>query len=231
MANAAPARDAERVSARPLRILNVAEAPRGRTRVSPSARGLAASDLSLTPCAECDGRCCFMRIVVSTVDALRVSRALAVPLLSHLQAVPWSRELTTTYAWPFKLDDGGRHVFTFRRTPGGGCVHLAADGRCGAYADRPSNCRLYPFVLEDERGVIPAGSQEHCPVQWLQNDELRGSLAADVARYREQRELDVQVVRFWNRGRRARSLAALAAWLEDHVAAELGLGGVAPTRS
>jgi Fe-S-cluster containining protein len=181
---------------RPLRILNVAEAPAGARRVSPQARGVAAADLSLTPCDECEARCCHMRVVVSLPYALRRSRLLDVDLLQS-------------------------HVLSFRRDAGR-CPHLIG-ARCDIYADRPANCRLFPFVVDDGHGVLAGGTQQHCPVQWLQDEELRASVAADTTRYREDRALELAIVRFWNRGRRTRTLPRLLAWLDEHVAEQLGL--------
>lgn len=205
-----------------LRILNVSEAPAGRRSVS-----LPGVELSVEPCARCDARCCRMRAVVSTVEALRIAAHRGVGLLHHVAAVPFTRELTTLYAWPFKLDDGGRHVFVLRRDTGA-CVHLEG-ARCGVYDLRPANCRLFPFVIDDDGDVLRAGSQERCPTQWLQDDDTRATVARDVARYREDRALELAVVRFWNRGRRERTLAGLVEWLEETVRAEVGrLGADAP---
>ena len=117
-------------------------------------------------------------------------------------------------------------MFQFRRGETGHCVHLVRPGsttsRCGIYELRAANCRLYPFTLEDELGLIPAGSQEHCPVQWLQDEGVRERAAEDVQRYRDDQQLDRAIVRFWNRGRRARSLPGFVDWLTGHVAGELG---------
>lgn len=208
-----------------LRILNVVEAPAEVARISPATGALPVASFAKEPCLECDSRCCRMRVVVNVVEALRISAALGLPLSSFVDVAPHTPDLTTTYAWPFKLDDG-RHVFLFRRGATGHCVHLARPGsttsRCGIYELRAANCRLYPFTLEDEIGRIPAGSQEHCPVQWLQDEGTRARAADDVRRYREDQQLDRAIVRFWNRGRRTRSLAVFVDWLTGHVAGELG---------
>lgn len=166
-----------------------------------------------------------MRVVVSVVDALRIAHRSAMPLLDFVVPITHAPDLGLFYAWPFKLNDG-RHVFLFRRDDGH-CVHLrnpgGADSGCGIYAHRAANCRLYPFVIDDGRGILPGGSQIHCPTQWLQDPELRASLGVDAARYRADRAVEMQIVRFWNRGRRDRTLDVFVDWLCNHVAQQLDL--------
>ncbi len=205
-----------------LRVLNVAEAP-----AFAAERGAPADEAPLfsrEPCRFCDSRCCSMRIVVSVVDALRIGRHVSMSILDFVQPMPHAPDLGTFYAWPFKLNTG-RHVFLFRRDDGH-CVHLdTADGqrRCGIYEQRAANCRLYPFVIDDGHGRLPGGTQNHCPTQWLQDDLLRTSIAEDARRYREDRAVELEIVRFWNRGRRDRTIEVFAEWLEGHVAPQLPL--------
>lgn len=206
----------------PLRVLNVVTAPEGQKRfVTP--QGVT---LSTSPCSECPSRCCQMRIVVSTIDAVRLARPLRLPVAFSVEVKPWNATDGLVYAWPFKLDEGGRFVLHLRRERGY-CTHLVRPGqptsRCGVYAIRPSICRLYPFVVEDHGETLGFGSQNHCPVQWLADDAVRAGLERDVAAWREDRALDLEVVRFWNRGRRARTRERLFSFLEQEVARELGL--------
>lgn len=44
------------------------------------------------------------------------------------------------------VDDEGRRELRFER---GACVFLAADGKCGVYSARPTQCRTFPFWPEN----------------------------------------------------------------------------------
>jgi Fe-S-cluster containining protein len=200
-----------------VKILNIAEGTGDRP------------GFSTNPCARCDARCCAMRPVISAVEAALVARHLSRPLMDVVRLVRWYPSAGTLLAWPFKLDVDGetaRHTFTFRQRDGR-CALLDTalfDGRggCGVYEARPSNCRLFPFDLEDERGRVRVGHTAHCPTQWLQDDDTRAGAARDLARYREMRAVDLAAMRLWNKGKRERSVERFSTWLTETVAPQLG---------
>jgi Fe-S-cluster containining protein len=199
-----------------VRILNVMEAPAGRTRIPDEGM----PSFSTTPCEHCEARCCSMQTTLSTVEVIRVARHTGRAPLELVEIRPYSRAVPTHLAWPFKLDGPvSRAVFSLRRTSGR--CGLVTEERCGVYEARPAICRIFPFHVEDERGRVGVGNTLNCPVQWLQTAELREGLARDVERYREDRARDLESVRFWNRGRRARSVEGLVGWLMEHVAEQL----------
>jgi Fe-S-cluster containining protein len=205
-------------------VLNVAEAPPGTAYVANRERGLPIADLSVDPCASCPSLCCSMLAIVSTVDAVHLAANTGQRLGEIVEAKTWHAQLGTLMGWPFKLD-GARAVLAFRRVDGA-CAQLVnagqVDSGCGVYEHRASICRLYPFDLEVDGERIRAGSQVHCGVQWLQNDALRARIASDLERYRQHRAIDLQIVRYWNRGARRRSEAGFLGFLGGPVAAELG---------
>jgi Fe-S-cluster containining protein len=206
------------------RILNVIDAPPGQHRRPAGSGPLPMAAFSTEPCSRCPSRCCERQVVLGTAEAIRVGFALGLRLRAFVEPMPWSPALGLLISWPFKLDDGGRTVLRFRRGPSG-CTHLVRPGtatsRCGIYGVRPSICRLYPFIIDDDGERIAVGGQEICPEQWMQNEQTRIDAGDAVARLRIDREHDRQIVLAWNRGRRARTFDGLLAFLEGHAAAAL----------
>ena len=206
------------------RILNVIEARPGQQRIAPKTGAMPVAGFSTEPCVRCPSRCCQRQAVLGTAEAMRIGFTLGLRLRSFVEPMPWTSAVGRLISWPFKLDDGGRHVLRFRRGPEG-CVHLVRPGeatsRCGIYSVRPSLCRLYPFIVDDEGERFAIGGQEICPEQWLQTAATREAAGQAIAQLRVDREHDRQIVLAWNKGRRARTFDALLAFLEGHAAAAL----------
>jgi Fe-S-cluster containining protein len=89
---------------------------------------------------ECTGcsECCKARGAYSHVYAAEREFTAMARLLKKRRA-DFDREFTT-------IDADGRRELRFER---GACVFLAADGRCGVYAARPTQCRTFPFWSEN----------------------------------------------------------------------------------
>jgi hypothetical protein len=94
--------------------------------------------------------------------------------------------------------------------------------RCGIYGVRPSLCRLYPFIVDDDGERLAIGGQEICPEQWLQTEATVAGVADAVDQLRIDREHDRQIVLAWNKGRRARNFDGLLTFLENEAATALG---------
>lgn len=47
-----------------------------------------------------------------------------------------------------------------RRTDAGEPCHFLHEGKCSVYAERPTGCRIYPFVLNEQRRMV---RDEDCP--------------------------------------------------------------------
>lgn len=94
----------------------------------------------------------------------------------------------------------------------GACVFLDSDERCTAYAARPGNCQLYPFVASfGRRGGIRrlrllAGTQ--CDHARDGQNDVHALRDADERRWAEHRSYLALISR-WNRRQRRRSLLRL----------------------
>jgi Fe-S-cluster containining protein len=118
-------------------------------------------------CNSCGDCCRQLRVALTHHDLWRLVRALDVEpgsLVSWLE--PDEVDFAAEAASFVTLPPGPRLMVLAHDR--GACRLLQEDGRCGAYAARPLDCRLYPFVLErdDERRVTrlsffdPAGCGE-----------------------------------------------------------------------
>ena len=90
----------------------------------------------------------------------------------------------------------------------GGCRLLRADGSCGAYAARPLDCRVYPFVLErdDERRVtrLALFDAQGCGERGAELESLEALEREDTGRWSALAEYGAVVAR-WNRLARHRA--------------------------
>jgi Fe-S-cluster containining protein len=108
-----------------------------------------------------------------------------------------------------------------------GCRLLGADDRCGAYAARPRDCQLYPFVLERNERREPVRLRLFDPAGCGDTATPPESFAslerADAERWDELAAYHALVAR-WNRlaahrrrfGHRARTARDFLAFLLDH---------------
>jgi Fe-S-cluster containining protein len=123
-------------------------------------------------CTGC-GRCCHdLRLQLSVAEALAwLAAGREVQVLS--QAVPWPEDAAAP-------DAPTAHLLA-RSTPGrsgelpvrwlitlaahheGPCPNLLPDLRCGAYASRPSVCRIYPAEISPFKPTLP--SHKGCPTE------------------------------------------------------------------
>jgi Fe-S-cluster containining protein len=207
------------------RILNVVQSTSSTQRIEAGDGPLPMAAFSTEPCSRCASRCCERQVVLSTSEAMRIGFALGLRLRSFVETMPWTRGVGLVISWPFKLDDGGRTVLRFKRSEHG-CTHLVRPGtatsRCGIYGVRPSLCRLYPFIVDDDGERLAIGGQEICPEQWLQTEATVAGVADAVDQLRIDREHDRQIVLAWNKGRRARNFDGLLTFLENEAATALG---------
>lgn len=72
--------------------------------------------------------------------------------------------------WGIKMADGKRVLMTVKWRPGGACMFLENDNRCGVYEHRPIVCRQHPFnvVFSDTGGVerLTMSRIVECPAEW-----------------------------------------------------------------
>lgn len=158
-------------------------------------------------CTACGDCCRRLRVALTHRDLARLTRESGVAAASLVAwLAPDAVDFAAEAACFVTLPDGPRLMVLAHDQ--GACRLLQADGRCGAYAARPRDCRLYPFVLErDEARRVtrlalfdPAGcgesSTEHTSFDTLER--------ADGERTTELEEYAALVAR-WNRFARHRA--------------------------
>lgn len=121
-----------------------------------------------TPCDDCAAGCCReVHVVLSPREAVAMARALRVELLAIVELrlreraegafrFRTSGDPADPRRWRVELRkvasaDGGRRCAFL--------LELGTQGRCGIYAHRPVECRLYPTVLDGEA----VGLRRHLP--------------------------------------------------------------------
>ncbi|HEY3254294.1 MAG TPA: YkgJ family cysteine cluster protein, partial [Polyangiaceae bacterium] len=106
------------------------------------------------------------------------------------------------------LDHDAGHALMALAQREGACVFLGSDERCGAYAARPGNCRVFPFAASFGRrgGIRRLRLLEGTDCDYArdgQNDP-HALRVADQLRWAEHRSYLVLISR-WNRVQRHRS--------------------------
>ncbi|RDE12052.1 MAG: hypothetical protein C4K49_10890 [Candidatus Thorarchaeota archaeon] len=120
------------------------------------------------------GACCRLDTLLVTVtgkDLNRISQALGLSAGELLRALDFY-VLKEDEAVPMGLRDiprvnteRGAAYVALRKTPNGDCVFLQ-DNLCLIHAARPSACRAFPFVFQEDKGGLAWGLsavKEICP--------------------------------------------------------------------
>lgn len=212
-------------SGQSFKILNLPEAePEELVRIG---HGLwrQQNNYALNPCAYCASKCCSLRVDLTIIEALRVSYTLVLPLLDFLVVRQPTVKHPAKLCSPFLILNEPSN-FAFRQNVGH-CFHLTRPGelrsRCGIYALRPAICRLYPFSMEQNGILIEMGNEQHCPVNWMQNDETRERARADFNQFQEDYALEKQWLAKWNtRPYEDRALETFIDFLMNEVGPTLG---------
>jgi Fe-S-cluster containining protein len=180
-------------------------------------------------CNGCGACCRELRVSVTHHDLARLSQGLARPAATLVDWLAPDAVDMTDEPGTFVELRAGRRLMVLRHA-GGACHLLDADNRCTAYAERPEDCRLFPFDLErDEHGemsglaLLPlAGcSEERGPAH-----ELAGIDQDDRRRWRELADYQARVAR-WNTLARHRRRFRLPLEDEHAFLAFLGLAAKA----
>jgi hypothetical protein len=111
---------------------------------------------------------------------------------------------------------------------GEGCHLLEPTLRCGAYASRPQDCRVYPFDLvraDDDRRVVELGrlDADGCGERGDPPEDIGALSALDDQRWEELRDYQARLER-WNRLARHRRRFQRRAGDASEFLAWLGLG-------
>jgi Fe-S-cluster containining protein len=191
-------------------------------RSLPVLRGAEHLTFRCTACGEC---CRRIRVVLTHHDLRRLSAGLGRPAASLVEWLAPEDVDMTDEPGSFVRLSAGRRLMVLAHA-GGACQLLQPDQRCGAYAHRPLDCRLYPFHLErgaeGEPGELTRLDTERCGEQG-QPAELGPLSELDAQRWQELGEFQQRLLR-WNqlarhRQRFGKPLGDAAAFL-----AFLGLG-------
>ncbi len=192
----------------------------------PILRGAQHLTFRCTACGEC---CRRIRVVLTHHDLRRLSAGLGRPAETFVQWLSPDEVDMTGEPGSFVRLAVGRRLMVLAHG-GGACQLLQPDQRCGAYAHRPLDCRLYPFHLERDEQARPQELTRLDPERCGDNGEptqLEPLAALDAQRWQELREFQQRVLR-WNqlashRLRFRKPLGDEAAFL-----AFLGASGSAP---
>jgi Fe-S-cluster containining protein len=183
------------------------------------------------PCRLCPARCCHTSVKASLPDVLHYCRTLEVPVFAgfvleqslderrgfEVERDP--RVVDPADGWP------GRAEIRLRRRADGGCAGLVDVGghaRCGVYAARPMNCRLYPVSWEDDQG---RGGPEAvlCPAPFAVTPAVAAQVEADAALARARWAAHEAAVAAWAAADVPdRSLERALGFLLEAAARELG---------
>jgi Fe-S-cluster containining protein len=161
-------------------------------------------------CTSCGNCCRDLRVPLTHADLRRLVDATGRPASQFVAWLPTAEvDLTGEPGSLVLLDHEGGHTLMALAQREGACVFLGSDERCGVYAARPGNCRLYPFTASfGRRGGIRrlrllGGTECDYRRDGANNPhELR---AADQQRWAELRSYLAEISR-WNRLQRRRSL-------------------------
>lgn len=183
-------------------------------------------DFSLDPCANCVGNCCFAEIRVTTVEALRICLTLALPFWDVVAAADVPEDpAQQDHRIPIPTSAGNKRL-RLRNLEGARCVFLhsvGARGRCSIHALRPGPCRLFPFSVAVGDRRVSVGSQQMCPVGWLQDAGTAQRVARDLSRWDADIAAEQRLVRAWTRARvEDRSLQGFLTFAVQRLARRFG---------
>ena len=188
------------MSAPRLYILNTADASWWDTRKR-LPKFLEPREFSLNPCNSCPGHCCQPVGAMTITEAVRIATMLHMnpDLFVEVRAADSQRMVRRGEAYPIPLDQGDVQLFV-RLNEAHWCpfLHRVGErGYCSIYNARPGICRVYPFELLWKKRHFRVGSTTYCPVPWLQNDETRAAMEANMELWDHDVALHRKVVRSW----------------------------------
>ena len=180
----------------------------------------------LDACALCPARCCRMTVRCSVADVVRFCHVLQLPWQAGFRLIPGN----SPESIPARGADGVVDLdFALHQKSNGDCANLVEHRgywRCGAYAARPSPCRMYPVSYDaaTRRGGTPF---VQCPVPWAITPEVEARLRIDIATSIEGWALHQQVRRAWVEAGADQDGAAMARFVLARAQQALGLEGPA----
>jgi Fe-S-cluster containining protein len=161
-------------------------------------------------CTGCGNCCRDLRVPLTHADLRRLVDATGRPASEIVAWLPTAEvDLTGEPGSLVLLDHEAGHALMALAQRDGACVFLGSDERCGAYAARPGNCRLYPFSASfGRRGGIRRlrllGGTE-CDYRRDGANHPHELRVADELRWAEHRSYLAEISR-WNRLQRRRSV-------------------------
>jgi len=175
----------------------------GRERRLPVLPGAEHLGFHCNGCGDC---CRTLRVALTHHDLRRLSAALGRPAANLVDWLAPQGVDMTDEPGGFAELAGGRRLMVLAQT-GGACRLLNAEQRCGAYAARPWDCRLYPLALErDADGQITRVSRldrDGCGDEQAAPAELAQLAADDDQRWAELADYQARLSR-WNQWARHR---------------------------
>jgi len=151
-------------------------------------------------CNGCGDCCRTLRVAVTHHDLRRLSDELGRPAATLVDWLTPHAVDMTDEPGSFAELAGGRRMMVLAQTDGE-CRLLNADQRCGAYAARPWDCRLYPLALErDQHGTLSRVSrldQDGCGDEQTLPADLAQLSADDEQRWAELADYQARLSR-WN---------------------------------
>jgi len=156
-------------------------------------------------CTGCGNCCRGTYLMITDTDVRRVLEGTKRPVEEILRFPKLEDvNMDKRSPWGIKMADGKRVLMTVKWRPGGACMFLQDDNRCGVYEHRPIVCRQHPFnvVFSDTGGVerLTMSRIVECPAEYDGKSSRREH--ARMERWSE-READtyLEQVEAWNRRR------------------------------
>ena len=169
----------------------------------------------MSPCTHCPAPCCAtLRARLTTVEAVRISSTLAVPLDDVVDRVAGAQHHHPWFTVPIPLWDGPV-TLALRQPEGNGCTFLfdvGARGRCAIHPLRPGVCRVYPYTFREGTQRTDVGDVTLCPTGWAVDDAAERAVRRDVAAWRADIAREAELVaRFSRRKKQHRTWEAWTA--------------------
>jgi Fe-S-cluster containining protein len=152
-------------------------------------------------CNGCGDCCRNLRVAITHHDLRRLSDGLSRPALELCDWLEPTAVDMTGEPGSFVRLASGRRLMVLAQTDGA-CRLLEPDQRCGAYAQRPLDCRLYPFHLErdEQRHVVRLSrlDPDGCGDEQGAAADLGALSALDAQRWQELEDYQ-RLLGQWNR--------------------------------
>ncbi|MBI5224108.1 YkgJ family cysteine cluster protein [Candidatus Micrarchaeota archaeon] len=135
------------------------------------------------PCQICTAKCCRNYTVsLTAADLEKLFRTKTDDIYKHIAAIDatgFDPKLVPRVKLTKENGKEGDFILCLVRDRKETCSFLGKGNLCTIYENRPRNCRIYPFRL-DEKGGLKYVEKYRCPVDWKLNTKAAKSFEKDI---------------------------------------------------